>query len=61
MNQGDTIALREKIDSPIDVTQLSWDPQLYYTSSPSATVTDSNGNPLIQLTLPLTPISTRHT
>jgi RHS repeat-associated protein len=49
VNQGDTLALREKIDSPIDVTQLSWNPQLYYTSSPSATVTDSNGNPLIQL------------
>jgi RHS repeat-associated protein len=53
VNQGDTIALREKIDSPIDVTQLSWDPELYYTSSPSATVTDSNGNPLIQLHPPV--------
>jgi RHS repeat-associated protein len=49
VNQGDTIALREKIDSPIDVTKLSWDPQLYYTSSPSGNVTDGNGKPLIQL------------
>jgi len=49
VNQGDTLALREKIDSPIDVTQLSWDPQLYYTSSPSGNVTDGNGNPLVQL------------
>jgi RHS repeat-associated protein len=49
VNQGDTIALREKIESPVDVTQLSWDPQLYYTSAPSATVTDSHGDPLVQL------------
>ena len=49
VNQGDTLALREKIDSPIDIIQLSWDPQLYYTSSPSGSVTDGNGNPLVQL------------
>jgi RHS repeat-associated protein len=53
VSKGDTIALREKIDSPIDVTQLSWAPELYYTSSPSATVTDANGNPVIQLHPPV--------
>ncbi len=49
VTRGDTIALRVKADSPVDVTQLSWAPQLYYTSSPSASVTDSSGNPLVQL------------
>jgi RHS repeat-associated protein len=53
VNQGDTLALKVQADSPIDVTQLSWTPQLYYTSSPSATVTDASGNPLVQLHPPV--------
>lgn len=53
VNQGDTLALRVQADSPVDVTQLSWTPQLYYTSSPSATVTDANSNPLVQLHPPV--------
>lgn len=49
VTKGDTIALRVQADSPIDVTQLSWSPSLYYTSSPSANVLDSSGNPIVQL------------
>lgn len=53
VTKGDTIALREKIDSPIDVTRLSWDPELFYTSAGSAVVTDGNGNPTIELHPPV--------
>ena len=49
VNAGDTIALRVQVDSPIDVTRLSWAPQLYYTAASGAVVTDQNGNPTIQL------------
>ncbi len=50
---GDTLALRVKVDSPIDVNQLSWAPRLYYTSSPSAKVLDPDGNPIVQLHPPV--------
>lgn len=46
----DTIALSIKANSPVDLSKLSWAPNLYYLSSPDvSTVTDSSGNPLIQL------------
>ncbi|HEX8081624.1 MAG TPA: SpvB/TcaC N-terminal domain-containing protein [Jatrophihabitans sp.] len=48
--KGDTIALRVKVDSPINVSKLSWAPTLYYLSSPDVSkVSDDAGNPLIQL------------
>ncbi|HEX4704038.1 MAG TPA: toxin TcdB middle/N-terminal domain-containing protein, partial [Pseudonocardiaceae bacterium] len=54
VNQGDTLALRVRTDSPIDVTQLSWAPTLYYTAAAAGvTVTDPNGNPTIQLHPPV--------
>lgn len=46
----DILALSIKSASPIDLSKLSWSPSLYYLSSPDvSTVTDSSGNPLIQL------------
>lgn len=46
----DTLAVKVKTDSPIDLGKLDWAPDLYYLSSPDVdTVTDSDGNPLIQL------------
>jgi RHS repeat-associated protein len=46
----DTLALGIKADSPIDQSTLNWSPSLYYLSSPDVSpVTDSSGNPLIQL------------
>ena len=46
----DAIALRVAVDSPIDLSKLEWTPSLYYVSSPDvSTLTDDNGNPLIQL------------
>ena len=46
----DSIQLRVKVDSPIDVRALQWIPNLYYTSSPEAgAVFDGTGAPLIQL------------
>ncbi|MFL6161611.1 MAG: SpvB/TcaC N-terminal domain-containing protein [Jatrophihabitantaceae bacterium] len=50
VSKQDIIALRVKVDSPIDLSKLDWSPSLYYLSSPDvSTVTDSSGNPLIQL------------
>jgi RHS repeat-associated protein len=46
----DTLALSIKAASPIDQNKLAWSPSLYYLSSPDVSpVTDSSGNPLIQL------------
>ena len=48
--KGDAIALRVKVDSQIDLTQLDWTPSLSYVSSPDvSTVTDEAGKPLIEL------------
>ena len=46
----DSIQLRVRVDSPIDVSQLEWSPQLFYISSPDLSpITDTNGNPTVQL------------
>jgi RHS repeat-associated protein len=46
----DTIQLRIKVDSPIDLRQLEWKPRLFYTASPDVSrLVDDNGDPLIQL------------
>ncbi|MFL6138460.1 MAG: SpvB/TcaC N-terminal domain-containing protein [Frankiaceae bacterium] len=46
----DAIALQVQVDSPIDLSKLDWAPSLYYVSSPDvSTLTDDNGDPLIQL------------
>jgi RHS repeat-associated protein len=46
----DTIELHVKVDSPIDVSQLRWTPQLFYTATSDVSpIADANGNPLIQL------------
>ncbi len=46
----DAIQLRIRVDSPIDVRQLQWTPQLFYTASPDVSpLVDSAGRPLVQL------------
>src|SRR5262249_20937556 len=48
--KGDSIQLRVKVDSPIDVRQVQWTPSLFYTATPDVSpIVDSNGKPLIQL------------
>ena len=48
--KGDTIALRVKSATPIDLSKLDWTPELYYLSSPDVSpVTGSDGKPLIEL------------
>lgn len=51
--KSDTLQLRVQVDSPIDLSQVQWVPNLYYTASPDVpTVTDSQGNFLIKLNPP---------
>jgi RHS repeat-associated protein len=53
--KDDTVRLRVKVDSPIDVGMLRWDPRLLYTaiSDPAGLpVQDSQGNYLVQLDPP---------
>jgi len=46
----DTLALTVKAATPVDLSKLSWSPSLYYLDSPDVSpVTDSSGNPLVQL------------
>jgi len=50
VSKGDTLALSITSSTPVDLSKLTWSPSLYYLSSPDvSTVTDSSGNPLIQL------------
>ncbi|MEV6815219.1 SpvB/TcaC N-terminal domain-containing protein, partial [Micromonospora sp. NPDC051296] len=47
---GDSIQLRVKVDSPIDVRQLSWTPAVSYTASDDlGPLVDGSGDPLIVL------------
>ncbi|MFZ3090664.1 MAG: SpvB/TcaC N-terminal domain-containing protein [Nitrospirota bacterium] len=50
----DSISLRVRVDSPVDVTKIQWAPNLYYISSPdpNVQVTDDQGNYIIQLNPP---------
>jgi RHS repeat-associated protein len=49
----DTIALRVRVDSPIDVSRLEWTPVLFYTASPDVSpVVDGLGDPLVVLDPP---------
>jgi RHS repeat-associated protein len=57
--QNDVIKLRVKVDSPIDVSKLQWNPDLYYTTVTGPAdrvkdtkVQDTHGNYLIQLNPP---------
>jgi len=52
--QDDFVELRVRVDSPIDVSLLSWVPRLYYISStdPDVDVDDKDGNYIIQLDPP---------
>ena len=49
--QNDTIQLRVRVDSPIDLRQIAWTPNLFYTatSDPNLRLRDDDGNYLIQL------------
>lgn len=48
--RGDSVSLRIKVDSPIDVTKLSWTPALSYTATSDVSpVVDGSGDPLIVL------------
>jgi RHS repeat-associated protein len=50
VSKGDTLALRLKVPTQIDLSKLEWAPSLYYLSSPDVSkVTDEAGNPLVQL------------
>jgi RHS repeat-associated protein len=51
--QGDALRLQVRVDSPIDLRQLSWRPKLVYTAATgSVRVADDQGNPLIQVDPP---------
>ncbi|HUZ01157.1 MAG TPA: SpvB/TcaC N-terminal domain-containing protein [Thermomicrobiaceae bacterium] len=57
VKKGDTIELHVKLDSRVDLSQISWDPSLFYTAATDAngnavTVTDASGNYDIQLNPP---------
>ncbi|MGA7672007.1 MAG: SpvB/TcaC N-terminal domain-containing protein [Nitrolancea sp.] len=57
VQKGDTIELHVKLDSRVDLSQISWDPSLFYTaatdeSGNAITVTDSSGNYDVQLNPP---------
>ena len=46
----DSIQLRVKVDSPIDVRQIQWTPTLFYTASPDTSpIVDGSGRALVQL------------
>jgi RHS repeat-associated protein len=48
--RNDSVQLRVKVDSPIDVSQLEWAPHLFYTVTPDVSpIVDGDGKPLIQL------------
>jgi RHS repeat-associated protein len=48
--KGDSIQLRVRVDSPIDVRQVQWTPSLSYTASPDVSpIVDGSGRPLVQL------------
>ncbi len=51
VKKGDTLQLRVRIDSPIDMRQLQWKPNLFYiaTDDQSTRIRDDDGNYLIQL------------
>lgn len=51
--QGDALRLQVRVDSPIDLQQISWTPHLVYTAAADgARVRDDQGNPLIQVDPP---------
>ncbi|HEX6287738.1 MAG TPA: SpvB/TcaC N-terminal domain-containing protein [Herpetosiphonaceae bacterium] len=51
--QGDALRLHVRVDSPIDVRQIAWTPNLVYTAAPgSVRVADDQGNPLIEVDPP---------
>jgi RHS repeat-associated protein len=53
VQQGQTLAWRVKVDSPIDLGRLDWVPQAYYTAADGVDrVTDAAGNPLIAVNPP---------
>ncbi len=57
VQKGDTIELHVKLDSRVDLSQISWDPSLFYTAATdengnAITVTDSSGNHVVQLNPP---------
>lgn len=46
----DMIRLRVRVDSPVDVRQIQWVPELYYVDAPGAgKIVDEQGNPLFHL------------
>jgi RHS repeat-associated protein len=48
--KGDNIQLRVKVDSPIDLRQLRWAPNLFYVATdPPQPITDASGSYLFQL------------
>lgn len=51
--QGDRLRLHVRVDSPIDLRQVSWTPQLVYTATTGGVpVTDPQGHPLIAIAPP---------
>lgn len=51
VNKGDSLRLRVRVDSPIDLRKLQWRPNLFYTAStdPKQRVADKDGKYLLQL------------
>ncbi|HEY0734504.1 MAG TPA: SpvB/TcaC N-terminal domain-containing protein, partial [Herpetosiphonaceae bacterium] len=51
--QGDALRLQVRVDSPIDLRQISWRPNLVYTAAANGMpVTDDQGNPLVTVDPP---------
>lgn len=51
VSAGDKLALHVKSDSPIDLTKISWNPEIYYTAAvdPAIQITDADGNPSVRM------------
>ncbi|RIK42745.1 MAG: hypothetical protein DCC55_07780 [Chloroflexi bacterium] len=54
VNQMDILKLRVKVDSPIDLRQIAWVPQITYVSAadPNQVVVDDQGNPIFVIDPP---------
>src|SRR5262249_19354334 len=53
--KGDSVVLRVKVDSAVDVSQIRWTPSLFYVSTTGANAppaTDKSGNFVIQFSPP---------